>query len=198
MTEPLESDEVVFLRPPVEADRGEFLSLRRESGPQAERWEPRPPDGFDRYGDEAWEKFLTQASTPTSVRLLAVRRGDHAIVGQVSISQIYRGPFCNGIMGWWCGTRYWNLGYMTRAVRVAIRYAFDDLSRGLGLHRLEANIRPENAASLAVARKVGLRHEGYSPRYLQIDGKFRDHARFAMVREDWEFVCGEQKHKART
>jgi ribosomal-protein-alanine N-acetyltransferase len=87
---------------------------------------------------------------------------------------------------------------MTRAVRAAVGYAFEDSPRGLGLHRLEANIRPENAASLAVARKVGFRHEGYSPRYLQIDGEFRDHARFALVREDWDFLNSAEKHKART
>ena len=86
----LECDPVVHLRPPVEGDRVEFLSLRRESAQESERWEPRPADGVDRYGDEAWERFLSQAATPTSVRLLVTRREDQVIVGHVSISQIYR------------------------------------------------------------------------------------------------------------
>jgi ribosomal-protein-alanine N-acetyltransferase len=69
---------------------------------------------------------------------------------------------------------------MTEALRAAAAYAFGEL----GLHRLEANIQPDNAASLALARRVGFRKEGYSPRYLRIDGAWRDHERWALLADE--------------
>jgi ribosomal-protein-alanine N-acetyltransferase len=70
---------------------------------------------------------------------------------------------------------------MTEGVALAVAYAFGTL----GLHRVEANIRPENAPSRALVQRLGFRQEGYSPRYLKIGGRWRDHERWAMLREDW-------------
>lgn len=66
---------------------------------------------------------------------------------------------------------------MTQAVRMAVAHGF----ARLGLHRVEANIRPENLRSLALAQRVGFSREGYSPRYLLIDGQWRDHERWALL-----------------
>jgi [ribosomal protein S5]-alanine N-acetyltransferase len=71
---------------------------------------------------------------------------------------------------------------MTEALSLAIGQAFGDL----GLHRLEANIQPGNAASLALARRLGFRREGFSPRYLCIAGRWRDHERWALLSDEWE------------
>jgi ribosomal-protein-alanine N-acetyltransferase len=70
---------------------------------------------------------------------------------------------------------------MTEAVRQALAYAFDEV----GLHRLEANIQPGNARSIALVRRLGFRLEGFSPRYLKIDGEWRDHERWAMLADEF-------------
>ena len=178
----------VSLRLPREIDRAEALALRRISRPQLEPWEPAPPASLDVYGDDWFDRFLATSNTSARVRWFVCREIDNRITGSVGIDQIYRGPFNNGIMGWWCGTPFTGQGYMTAGVIAAIDLAFRPEPLGLSLHRLEANIRPENAASLAVAKKAGMRYEGYSPLYLQIAGRYCDHCRYAIVREDWDFA----------
>jgi ribosomal-protein-alanine N-acetyltransferase len=69
---------------------------------------------------------------------------------------------------------------MTEGIELVLHHAFG----ALGLHRLEANIQPNNAASIALAKGAGFRLEGFSPRYLKIDGHWRDHERWAIVAED--------------
>lgn len=104
----------------------------------------------------------------------------------VSLNQIFMGPFQNAMLGYWLGVAHTGRGYMTEGLALAVRHAFSDL----GLHRVEANIRPENAASLALIRRLGFREEGYSPRYLEIAGVWADHVRFAMTVEDWRSQRG--------
>ena len=71
---------------------------------------------------------------------------------------------------------------MTEALRLMLAYAFNDLK----LHRLEANVQPENVSSLALVKRAGFVREGYSRRYLKIAGRWRDHERWAILREDWQ------------
>jgi GNAT acetyltransferase-like protein len=70
---------------------------------------------------------------------------------------------------------------MTEALQLMLRYAFKKIK----LHRLEANIQPGNVASISLVRRAGFRREGYSPRYLKICGRWRDHERWAIAVEDW-------------
>lgn len=178
----------VILRLPVESDRLELLALRQASRKELEPWEPAPVAGTDVYGPEWFDRVLASCNIATRVRWLVCESVSKLIVASVGIDQISRGPFNNGIMGWWCGTPYVNKGFMTAGIKAALDLAFRSEPLGLSLHRIEANIRPENIASVAVARKVGFRYEGHSPRYLQIAGSYRDHSRFALVREDWDFL----------
>jgi ribosomal-protein-alanine N-acetyltransferase len=70
---------------------------------------------------------------------------------------------------------------MTGALQLALRHAF----RTLKLHRVEANIEPGNEASIALVRRAGFTREGFSQRYLKLGGRWRDHERWALLREDW-------------
>jgi len=112
---------------------------------------------------------------------LVCRRCDGVIVGKLSMSGIERGIQQSCHFGYWVGAAYARRGYTTEAVRLGLRYAF----RTLKLHRVEANLIPENAASRGVVVAAGLRKEGFSPGYLKIRGRWRDHERWAVVREDW-------------
>jgi ribosomal-protein-alanine N-acetyltransferase len=171
----------VFLRPPTRRDCREFVELRRTNRAFLKRWEPASIDGSDSFGDAAFTRLLRSARDPRCRRLLVCLVDTGTIVGQISLSAITGEPFGSCYLGYWIGANSARRGYMTEAVRLALRYAFRDLA----LHRVEANIVPENAASRALARRCGLRREGYSPRLLRIAGRWRDHERWALTVEDW-------------
>lgn len=177
---PLIAGSRVHLRHPVEADRAAWIALRRESRDMLERWEPKRPASVDAFGSTGFDVYLHHADTDRQQRHLIVRTADAAILGHIGINEIVRGPFQNGILGYWIGQRFTRQGYMTEAIRLATRRAFDQLK----LHRLEANIMPTNAASRAVIARCGFRLEGLSPRYLQIAGVWADHERYAITAEE--------------
>jgi ribosomal-protein-alanine N-acetyltransferase len=122
-----------------------------------------------------------RATGPTRVRLLVCRRTDGAIVGVVNVSEIVRAALQSAYLGYYVFRVHAGQGYMTEGLVLVLRHAF----RSLGLHRLEANIQPGNLASRRLVRRLGFRKEGFSPRYLKIGGRWRDHERWAIVREAW-------------
>ncbi|MFI4893443.1 MAG: GNAT family N-acetyltransferase [Phycisphaerales bacterium JB058] len=184
----LAEGEKVFLRHPVESDREEWCALWDASWPFLEPWMPRPPEGATGASTERFDRLLETADTPANQRHVICRQSDSAIVGMVNLSQIFRGPFCNAIMGYWVGEAFARSGYAGEGVMLALGRAFGEL----GLHRVEANIIPNNLASIALANRVGFREEGYSPRYLKIAGTWQDHIRFAMTAEDWQALRADQ------
>ena len=112
---------------------------------------------------------------------LLIRMDDDALLGAATLSQIFRGGFQNAYLGYWIGAPHANQGYMTEGLKLMLDEAF----RELRLHRLEANIQPQNEASRRLVQKLGFRLEGYSPRYLKIGGRWRDHERWAILKEEW-------------
>lgn len=168
----------VYLRHPTRGDRRDWIDLRLRSRAFLERWDPRPPPGLTI--DDIFDRILASADKDEQQRHLVIRRRDEAIVGMVNLNQIFRGPFCNAVLGYWIGEPYARQGYATEGVRLCLRRAFGPL----GLHRVEANVMPSNEPSLALVRRLGFREEGYSPRYLQIAGCWADHTRWALTAED--------------
>lgn len=104
------------------------------------------------------------------------------LVACININEIVRGAFQSAYLGYYAFQPYAGKGLMFRAMQLAIAYAFEEL----GLHRLEANIQPENVRSKNLAAALGFRLEGYSPRYLNIGGQWKDHERYALTVEDVE------------
>jgi ribosomal-protein-alanine N-acetyltransferase len=102
-----------------------------------------------------------------------------------------RGGFQNAYLGYYGFAPHSRQGYMTEGMALALDVAFGILK----LHRVEVNIQPTNARSLALARRIGFTHEGFSRRYVKIAGRWRDHERFAMLAEDWRRL--RRKHRAR-
>ena len=99
----------------------------------------------------------------------------------MNVSEIVRGWLQSAYLGYYAFVPHDGRGYMTAGVTAVVSFCFDTH----GLHRLEANIQPGNARSIALANRLGFRKEGYSARYLNIGGQWRDHERWAITREEW-------------
>ena len=168
--------ERVFLRPPARRDLAEFIALNRAST-RFHRGLVSPPTQ-----PEQFDVFLKGCRRADCACFLVCRVEDGVIVGSITLSQIFRGGFQNAYLGYYMGAQYSGQRHMTEAVELILRYAFEHLK----LHRLEANIQPENPASLALVKRVGFVREGFSRRYLKICGRWRDHERWAIVAEDWQ------------
>nr|WP_255593314.1 GNAT family N-acetyltransferase [Acidovorax sp. sic0104] len=102
---------------------------------------------------------------------------DEEIAGVINIAQVVIGAFCSGCLGYYVFADYERQGLMRAGLAQAREHAFNTL----GLHRLEANIPPGNVASIALFRSCGVSWEGFSPRYLRIQGEWRDHERWACL-----------------
>lgn len=165
----------VFIRPPHRRDRAEFLALARSSRKLHRPWVSPPAT------PSAFAAFLRRARQPNRLSTLVCARADGAIVGVVNVSEIVRGPLQGAFLGYYGSAAHAGQGYMTEGVDLVLGVAF----RRLRLHRLEANVQPGNRASLALVRRLGFRLEGFSPRYLKVAGRWRDHQRWAIRREEW-------------
>ena len=171
----------VFIRHPRPGDEAELVALRRASRDFLEPWEPIPPAGSDGFDEVAFARMLAACDTERSQRFFVCREPDGRIVGQASLGEIIRGSLEQAFLGYWVAEAHARKGLMTAALRLVLARAFGPL----GLHRIEANIQPHNAPSIALARRVGMRKEGFSPRYLRIRGVWADHERWAITAEDW-------------
>jgi ribosomal-protein-alanine N-acetyltransferase len=165
----------VFLRSPNSDDLAEFTALNKASR-RFHRNLVNPPTD-----EPSFAGFLKRNELETDCCFLICRRADGLIVGGMALSQIFRKAFQNAYLGYYLAEKFTGCGYMTEAVRLVLRFAFRDLK----LHRVEANVQPENLASIAVLRRCGFTREGFSPKYLKIGGRWRDHLRFAIIVEDW-------------
>jgi ribosomal-protein-alanine N-acetyltransferase len=110
-----------------------------------------------------------------------IRTDAGILAGTISISEIVRGNFQSGYLGYYAFSPYNGRGYMTLGLRAVLADAF----RKRGFNRLEANIQPGNEASRKLVQRLVFRKEGFSPRYLKIAGKWRDHERWALTKEEW-------------
>jgi len=108
---------------------------------------------------------------------LVCERGTDGLVGVINLSNVVLGLFRSAYLGYYAFSGFERRGLMREGLNAVVQYAF----RSMKLHRLEANIQPDNAASIALVRSCGFSKEGYSPRYLKIGGRWRDHERWAIL-----------------
>jgi len=164
----------IFLEPPSARHAEELIAAVRRSRSLHGRW-TNAPSTREQYRD-----FLRRSRTATRISRF-VRTSDGDLAGVVNISEIVLGYFCSAYLSYYAFVPHQRHGYMSAGVSAMIQLAFRDY----GLHRLEANIQPENEPSLALVRGLGFELEGYSPRYLKIAGRWRDHERWAIRSENW-------------
>lgn len=175
----------VLLRPLLRSDFHAWRDVRRRNEEWLTRWEPsRAPGALDVVEDAA--AFASRCDA----RAYEIRSGTGygfgvfvggRFAGEVNISSIQRGPFQNAYIGYWIDRAHAGHGYTPEAVVLAMRYGFEEMR----LHRLQISIIPRNGPSNRVVQKLGLRCEGVAVRYLEINGRWEDHARYAITAEEW-------------
>lgn len=164
---------LVRLEPFVPSAAEEFAAAARRSRALHRPW-VHPPLTVDAAAELASGRL-----GPTSYGYLVRADVDAPLAGYIAVSNIVRGAFRSAYLGYYAFSGCERRGLMSAGLRAVLVQA----RSALGLHRLEANIQPGNAASIALVRRMGFRCEGYSPRYLKIGGRWRDHERWAILLE---------------
>jgi len=183
----LYGDEIT-LRPPRVRDRPQWNSVRAENKEWLSPWEATLP--LLPHESPAYEDHDTRPSFYQMVRMLnrEARAGrsysffiwsENNLVGQITMGGVMYGALRGAHIGYWVDRNYANRGFTTQAVKLVTAFGFSQL----GLHRMEINVRPENAASCRVAEKAGFVIEGQRKAFLHIDGAWRDHICFVKNNE---------------
>jgi [ribosomal protein S5]-alanine N-acetyltransferase len=171
---------LVVLSPPSPSDAGEFIEAVVASHSLHHPWLD-APDSPVRFA-----LYLERIRSEDQLSFLLRHQPCGALIGFVNVNNIVRGGFQSGYLGYGAFASHAGRGLMTEGLRAVVAVAFADH----GLHRLEANIQPGNVRSIALVRRLGFEKEGFSRRYLRIDGDWRDHERWALLSDDWEGCHG--------
>jgi RimJ/RimL family protein N-acetyltransferase/predicted kinase len=182
---PLRADgERVWVASATEADVDAYIRASLQSSRRLREWNP-----VDAYG---LPSLLRAASGYHRTLLIHARQeeGDHDLVGKVNVTNVVRGRALDATLGYDAFDPYAGRGLFAEGLRLVVDVAFTVEPRGMGLHRLEANVQPANVRSAAVLRGIGFRREGFSPSYLLMpttsgSDEWRDHDRYAVTRGEW-------------
>ncbi|MDT4916072.1 MAG: [ribosomal protein S5]-alanine N-acetyltransferase [Pseudonocardiales bacterium] len=173
----------VLLRPPRLRDARAWSEIRLRNERWLEQWEPSSPlTWVERNGVGGWpglHSALRTSARKGAMLPFMITYGDR-LVGQLNISNVVHGALRSCTVGYWVDGAMAGRGITPTSLALAIDHCFG----AVGLHRVEVDIRPENAASLRVVEKLGLRREGFYERFLDIDGAWRDHLAFAVTVEE--------------
>jgi ribosomal-protein-alanine N-acetyltransferase len=167
---------MIRLETPSLAIRDEFLEAVARSRSLHGAWvtPPATPSEFERY--------LARLEDRSAHFSYLIRTDSGGLAGVVNVSEVVRGAFCSGYLGYYAFVPHDGTGCMKRGLTHVVSECFGKEE----LHRVEANIQPGNTASRGLVERLGFRLEGLSPRYLKIAGTWRDHERWAMTSEEWE------------
>lgn len=177
----------VGIRPLRMRDAGAWSELRQRNEAWLAPWDGRAPEGpqvpwRDRNSPAAFgvalRTYRREARLGRCLPFAVVL--DDELVGQVTVQNVVRGALQGGAVGYWVSEHVAGQGVMASALAMVVDHCLGPV----GLHRVQADIRPENAPSRRLVEKLGFREEGYHPRLLFIDGAWRDHLCFAVTAED--------------
>lgn len=176
----------ILLRPLTVSDFEQWQEVRRRNVEWLTKWEPaRIPGQPDVVEDR--DAFAVRCSARQRERQLGTGYGfgifvDGEFAGEINLSSVQRGPFQSAYVGYWIDEKQAGNGYVPEAVVLLAKFVFEELR----LHRMQIAIIPRNGASRRVVEKLHLREEGVAERYLEINGSWEDHIRYAMTAEEWE------------
>lgn len=175
----------VVLRPLVAEDYNQWHEVRTVNELWLTQWEPRRIPGQPDVV-QSRQAFSSRCAARQRERQLGTGFGfgvfvGTRLIGEMNVSSLQRGPFQNAYVGYWVDQRMAGRGYIPEALVVAMEFAFEELR----LHRLQIAIIPRNGPSRRVVEKLGIRLEGMAERYLEINGVWEDHLRYAITAEEW-------------
>jgi ribosomal-protein-alanine N-acetyltransferase len=180
-------DGPVVLRPYRRSDAAAWSEVRRANQRWLAPWESSPPGRWDELNSPSAFRYVHRDQRRSARRgegmpfaVCLRENGRERLVGHLNLGNIVRRAFCSAYAGYWVDARVAGRGVIPTAMALAVDHAFGPG----GLHRIEVNIRPENAPSRRVVDKLGFREEAYHPRYMHIDGAWRDHIGYAMTSEE--------------
>lgn len=174
---------VVALRELRAGDEARWGALRLAEDARLRPWEATvPPGGSEVLADFRGFVRAQERRARRGEAMALVLEADGELAGQISVDPIHWGSLRSAQLGYWIGGAYEGRGVMRLGVAMALDHL---LGPGVGLHRVEINVRPENRRSLALCRGLGLREEGLRRGYMHIDGAWADHVSFAVVAEEW-------------
>ncbi|NLJ57968.1 MAG: GNAT family N-acetyltransferase [Tissierellia bacterium] len=156
----------------------EVLDYYKRNHNFLKEWEPKRPKDFYTLGYQKSQLNYeyNMFKKRQDVRFWIFKKENKKIIGNIGLSNIIMGNFKSCFMSYKLDKDEVNKGYMTEAIKEVVRIMFDDYN----LHRIEVNVVPRNERSLKVMRKLNFEEEGYSKRYLEINGKWEDHLHFAI------------------
>jgi len=191
------------LRPLTPADFPAWQEVRRRNEAWLTPWEPARNANLPDVVESA-EAFAMRCSARERERQLGTgfgfgifvlstgyrRRTRETFCGEINLSSVQRGPFQSAYVGYWIDRAQAGHGYMPEALVLVARFAFEQVH----LHRIQVSIIPRNQRSRRVVEKLKLRDEGIAQRYLEINGVWEDHVRYALTVEEWQERGEELSH----
>ena len=176
---PITNSNRVYIRHLRRRDRAGLIALANSSQDMHQPW-------IDSPVDSKMFKALWRRSRDKQFRsLVCCHLFTDEIVGLINMFDILRGNFLSANIGYYVSAAHAGQGYMTEALNLVVDYSFDNL----GLHRLEANIQPQNLKSRNLVQRCGFSLEGYAPKFLWIDGSWKDHERWALLDKRSGFIA---------
>ena len=164
----------VTIRPPTIRDWPVFQAAVQRSRALHRPWASPP------YTRKKFGAYVKRMASDSHLGFLVVSRETGELIGVINLNHIIRGPLQSAFLGYYAFTPHAGKGLMRKGMRLVLKHAFQKLK----LHRLEANIQPENNASIRLVRSCGFVREGFSRRYLNVGGRWQDHERWAILAKD--------------
>jgi ribosomal-protein-alanine N-acetyltransferase len=177
----------IMMRPPVVSDWAEWQKVRRRNKNFLEPFEPAwDKDALtQKYFLKKIDRHVRERQNRTGLAFFIFKKENGALIGAMNINHICRGAAQYASLGYWLDEAHQGQGYMAEALRLTLKYGFENLS----LHRIHAACIPENTRSRNLLMQAGFQQEGFAEKYIEINGRWQDHVLFGLTVESW---CGQK------